>query len=237
MTDIGSTIQRLREAKGYTQDQLAEKLFVSRQTVSNYERNKSQPSLEMLEMIADIFDMDTASFLTAPRDKKAEVKHLAIQGGVCLVLLVSYILLHQLALIRKDECYDSRLLYWVNILLRPGLWGWLGYFSTGVIVTATSFPFKNKRWHRFIYPITIVVGISYCIIMFPFLFSWDTSRNWSHVAYWILGATWHHGFPGAYLAAAFLLGAAWFICHSGDDLKQTDADAMNPVLQANSKKK
>lgn len=225
MTDIGSTIQRLREAKGYTQDQLAEKLFVSRQTVSNYERNKSQPSLEMVERIAEIFGMDTASFLTAPRDKKAEVKHLAIQGGVGLVLLVSYIFLHRLALIRKDECYDSRLLYWVNILLRPGLWGWLGYFSTSVIVTAASIQLKEKRWHRFIYPITIVVGISYFIIMFPFLFFWDTSRNWSHVAYWILGATWHHGFPGAYLAAAFLLGAAWCICHSGEDSKQTGVTA------------
>ena len=227
MTDIGSTIQRLREEKGYTQDQLAEKLFVSRQTVSNYERNKSQPSLEMVERIAEIFDMDTASFLTAPRDKKAEVKHLAIQGGVCLVLLVSYIFLHQLALIRKDECYDSRLLYWVNILLRPGLWGWLGYFSTSVIVTAASIQSKEKRWHRFICPITIVVGMSYFIIMFPFLFSWDTSRKWSHVAYWILGATWHHGFPGAYLAAAFSLGAAWCICHSGEDSRQTGVDGLN----------
>ena len=69
MTDIGSTIQRLREAKGYTQDQLAEKLFVSRQTVSNYERNKSQPSLEMVERIAEIFDMDTASFLPIIQDR------------------------------------------------------------------------------------------------------------------------------------------------------------------------
>ena len=237
MTDIGSKIQRLREAKGYTQDQLAEKLFVSRQTVSNYERNKSQPSLEMVERIAEIFDMDTASFLTAPRDKKAEVKHLAIQGGVCLVLMVTYLLLHRLALIRKEEYYDSRLLYWVNILLRPGLWGWLGYFSTSVIVTATSIQFKEKRWHRFIYPITIVVGISYFIIMFPFLVSWDTSRNWSYVAYWILGATWHHSFPGAYLAAAFFLGVAWCICHSGEDSKQTGVDGLNLVLQANNKKK
>ena len=144
MTDIGSTIQRLREAKGYTQDQLAEKLFVSRQTVSNYERNKSQPSLEMIERIAEIFDMDTASFLTASTDKRAEAKHLAIQCGVCLVLWVSYILLHRLALIRKDEYFDSRLLYWVNILLRPGLWGCLGYFSTSVIATATHIQFKKK---------------------------------------------------------------------------------------------
>ena len=237
MTDIGSTIQRLREAKGYTQDQLAEKLFVSRQTVSNYERNKSQPSLEMLERIAEIFDMNTASFLTASRDKKAGAKHLAIQGGVCLVLWVSYLLLHRLALIRKDECYDSRLLYWVNILLRPGLWGCLGYFSASVIVTAANIRLKNKKWRRLIHPITAVAGISYLIIMAPFLASWDTPRNWSHVAYWILGATWHHGFPGAYLAAAFLLGAAWRVCHSDEDSKQTDADGLNPVLQANSKKK
>ena len=65
MKDIGSSIQRLRETKGYTQEQLAEKLFVSRQTVSNYERNKSQPSLEMLSRIAEVFDTDVASLLWA----------------------------------------------------------------------------------------------------------------------------------------------------------------------------
>lgn len=41
MRDIGKNIKALRERKCLTQDQLAEKLFVTRQTVSNYETGDS----------------------------------------------------------------------------------------------------------------------------------------------------------------------------------------------------
>lgn len=41
MTNIGKNIRILRTEKKMTQDELAEKLFVSHQTVSNYERGVS----------------------------------------------------------------------------------------------------------------------------------------------------------------------------------------------------
>jgi len=37
MRDIGKNIKLLREERNMTQDELAERLFVTRQTVSNYE--------------------------------------------------------------------------------------------------------------------------------------------------------------------------------------------------------
>lgn len=39
-SDIGEKLYRLREKNGLTQDELAEKLNVSRQTISNWENNK-----------------------------------------------------------------------------------------------------------------------------------------------------------------------------------------------------
>lgn len=41
MANVGKNIRRLRTQKHMTQDELAEKLFVSRQTVSNYETGVS----------------------------------------------------------------------------------------------------------------------------------------------------------------------------------------------------
>ena len=42
MANVGKNIRILRTKNGMTQDELAEKLFVSRQTVSNYENGVSQ---------------------------------------------------------------------------------------------------------------------------------------------------------------------------------------------------
>jgi transcriptional regulator with XRE-family HTH domain len=57
MRDIGKNIRYLRESKGLTQDQLAEKLFVTRQTVSNYETGRTRPDVDMIVSICnDIFN-------------------------------------------------------------------------------------------------------------------------------------------------------------------------------------
>ena len=41
MASVGKHIRRLRSIRGMTQEALAEKLFVTRQTVSNYENGVS----------------------------------------------------------------------------------------------------------------------------------------------------------------------------------------------------
>ncbi|MCI6486454.1 MAG: helix-turn-helix domain-containing protein [Clostridiales bacterium] len=43
MRDVGKNIKDLRQGRGLTQDELAERLFVSRQTVSNYELGRTRP--------------------------------------------------------------------------------------------------------------------------------------------------------------------------------------------------
>ena len=48
MRDIGKNIRALRTRRGLSQDQLAEALHVTRQTVSNYETGRSRPDVEML---------------------------------------------------------------------------------------------------------------------------------------------------------------------------------------------
>ena len=49
---LGEKIQVLRKQKGMTQDQLADVLNVSRQAISKWETNESQPDIERLVEIA-----------------------------------------------------------------------------------------------------------------------------------------------------------------------------------------
>ncbi len=63
MKDISKRIKELRTAAGLTQDELAEKLFVTRQAVSGWENHKTRPDIETLEKLADLFGMDMMELL------------------------------------------------------------------------------------------------------------------------------------------------------------------------------
>ena len=55
--EIGSQIKKYRGAQGLSQDALAEKIFVTRQTVSNWETGKSYPDIHSLLLLSSVFNV------------------------------------------------------------------------------------------------------------------------------------------------------------------------------------
>ena len=53
--EIGKTIKQHRTELGWSQEVLAEKAYVSRQTVSNWETEKSYPDVHSLLILSDLF--------------------------------------------------------------------------------------------------------------------------------------------------------------------------------------
>ncbi len=62
---IGQTIRSLRRERGITQEELAEMLGVACQSVSRWELGSCYPDIEMLPVIADIFQISTDKLLGA----------------------------------------------------------------------------------------------------------------------------------------------------------------------------
>lgn len=62
MKNYGQVISKLRKQKGLTQEQLGKKLNVSFQAVSKWENNQSEPNLETIEKLADVFGITIAQF-------------------------------------------------------------------------------------------------------------------------------------------------------------------------------
>jgi len=60
----GAIIKELREKKGLTQAELAEKLFVSDKTVSKWENGKGYPDVSLLEPIAKVFGISVSELLS-----------------------------------------------------------------------------------------------------------------------------------------------------------------------------
>lgn len=55
--ELGRRIKEYRSAAQMTQEELAEKMFVSRQTISNWENDKSYPDIHSLLMLGNLFDV------------------------------------------------------------------------------------------------------------------------------------------------------------------------------------
>lgn len=94
MRDIGKNIRDLRSKRNMTQDELAEKLFVTRQTVSNYETGRSRPDLDMLVKIAEVLECDTNAILFGtPIIQKREREKERFWRGFVLFLVMLYLIL------------------------------------------------------------------------------------------------------------------------------------------------
>lgn len=65
--DTKDVIFQLRTHKGLSQDDLAEKLFVTRQAVSRWETGETTPNTETLKLLSAFFDVSINTLLGAPR--------------------------------------------------------------------------------------------------------------------------------------------------------------------------
>lgn len=76
---LGQRLTYLRKEKGWSQEQVAVKLNVTRQAVSNWERDKTQPDLEMLVKLADLFEIDLDGLVKNEVKSSQTVSHLNLK--------------------------------------------------------------------------------------------------------------------------------------------------------------
>ena len=67
---IGIRIQQLRINNGLTQEQLAEMLNVSRQSISKWEMEQSLPEIDKVILMSKVFSVDTNAILLEDADRK-----------------------------------------------------------------------------------------------------------------------------------------------------------------------
>lgn len=65
--NLGKTIQTLRKEKNLTQNELAEKLFVSYQAISQWENGNTNPDITIIPNIADVFGITIDELFGRPK--------------------------------------------------------------------------------------------------------------------------------------------------------------------------
>ncbi len=68
MVNFGTTLKELRKSMGLTQQQLADRLWLSKATVSYYEQSLRYPSPEVIVKLARVFHV-SADYLLGMEDK------------------------------------------------------------------------------------------------------------------------------------------------------------------------
>ena len=166
MANIGKNIKLFRTGKNMTQEAFAEQLFVSRQTVSNYENNKSNPDIDMLMKMAEVLETDVNTLIYGEpeqKEKKKQVVNLLIQIVVVVLAGIGIFYLKQVFYDMKEFKHDitGMLLYYT--LIFPVYLIMAGWTLIGVIFQVFKVqPLKKNRYRWMKWS---VVGILICYFL------------------------------------------------------------------------
>ena len=70
--DLGERLFELRKSKNLTQDEVAEKLKVTRQTVSKWETNQSTPDFDKIVPLCELFEIGVEELLTGKKPEETQ---------------------------------------------------------------------------------------------------------------------------------------------------------------------
>ncbi|TAN68467.1 XRE family transcriptional regulator [Paraclostridium sordellii 8483] len=95
--EIGKQVKKYRTEMKLSQDELAEKIFVSRQTISNWENNKNYPDVKSLLLLSSLFNVSLDILIKGDLEEmKKEIKTEDIEkfkhdGNIFSILLITTI--------------------------------------------------------------------------------------------------------------------------------------------------
>lgn len=71
--NFGDKLKSERKKRNWSQDYLAEKIYVSRQSVSKWETNKNYPSIEVIINLSDLFEITIDELLRSDEGLKEKI--------------------------------------------------------------------------------------------------------------------------------------------------------------------
>ena len=69
---IKDVLPQIRKEKGFTQEDLARRIYVTRQAVSRWENGDTTPSIDMAKLIAQVLDVPVMQLLDLPQEPSCQ---------------------------------------------------------------------------------------------------------------------------------------------------------------------
>ena len=133
--DIGLQIKKFREQQKISQEELALKVFVSRQTISNWETNKSCPDVKSLITLSNIFNVSLDDFI---KEDIKEMRKIVEKEATKKFHMISMVFLMELIVVAVSA-YPL-----FSIKGNIGIVIWLFLFAITLYTASKIEKFKNR---------------------------------------------------------------------------------------------
>ena len=137
---LGEKLKKLRTDSGLTQEELAEKLFVSRTAISKWESNRGYPNIETLKAISKFFSVSIDALLSSDEllaiaEEDGRQKETRLKDSVFALLDLSMVMLSFLPFFAENR---EGIIQSVSLIALDGIQPYLkaAYFA---VVTVTIF--------------------------------------------------------------------------------------------------
>ena len=134
--NVGARIKKYREKLNISQDELALKVFVSRQTISNWETNKSYPDIKSLTMLSNIFHVTLDDFIKGDME---EMKKIVSKEKIEKFNIMSYILLVEMIIVMFSAYPLFSIDGYIGVII------WALFFVITLITAAIIEKFKKNN--------------------------------------------------------------------------------------------
>lgn len=160
MNAVAKNLKRLRKQTGLTQEELAERLHVTRQAVSNWETARTQPDVETLTALAEALGTDVNGLIYGPRPRVEGYARYQKKYVVCTAVCVAVVLAERISqgmlgpwLRAYQRARYAAALYGMTIQL-------LAFLAAGAILPAAASLWRDIRIRdRFFRRGLLVVGL------------------------------------------------------------------------------
>lgn len=129
--EVGAHIKKYRMNMGISQEELAEKVYVSRQTVSNWETEKNYPDIHSILLLSSVFNVSLDQLIKGDVEimkkeiRETEIKKLNKYAGIYAVFLILTV---------------------ISLVPFIAFMGWYGMIPWGVLCAiAVYFAFKTDK--------------------------------------------------------------------------------------------
>lgn len=97
--ELSGQIKKYRDALGLSQEELAERIFVTRQSVSNWENGKTYPDLQSLLRLSDLFGLSLDELIKGDIEtmkeeiNKSEIRKMNQWGNLLALIMLALVIL------------------------------------------------------------------------------------------------------------------------------------------------